>query len=496
MEPAELVVVGARVIDPETGLDGIRNVAVRGGTITAVTGDVVPGARQIDGRGQVLCPGFIDLHSHVHTQASLRLQSLDGVTTTLDLEAGALGQQEFAARVAREGRPINVGCSAGWIVARMHVVDGVAVEQTDANGWTNHVASPGWQRPVDAATRARIRGLLAQELRAGAVGIGALLGLAPHTDEIEYTELASLAAEFDVPLVTHQRHLSARTPDSSLDSVREVLRAAAAAGAHVHLCHLNSTSNVLVEPIIDEIRAARAGGVAITTEAYPYGSGATVMGAGFIHPANLADLGLDHSVVFDTVRRRRPRSGEEFLRWREETPGALAIWDWADENTPAGRELLRLSLRFEDTAIASDATWLSAPDGSMAPDSWPVAANAVTHPRSAGCFAKTLRWVVREQAMLTLPEAIRRATLVPAQILASAAPGMRRKGRVQVGCDADLVLFDADTVSDHADYADTTAASSGFSCVLVGGVAVVEDGRPVMDVRPGRRIEGRWLDGV
>jgi N-acyl-D-aspartate/D-glutamate deacylase len=158
-----------------------------------------------------------------------------------------------------------------------------------------------------------------------------------------------------------------------------------------------------------------------------------------------------------------------------------------DEDDEADLALLERSFLLEDTAIATDAMPLVAPGGAVPGDQWPIAPDLVAHPRSAGSYARTLRWLVRERGLLTLTEAIRRSSLLPAQILTTAVPAMRRKGRVQVGADADLVVFDPATVTDHATYT-RMAASTGFRHVLVGGTPVVRDGEIVLGALPGHAV--------
>ena len=120
----DLVLLDGRVIDPESGLDAVRDVAVADGRIAAVgTGLTAKG--DIDVADQVVTAGFIDLHSHVSDLGGLRLQALDGVTTALELEAGVTPVAQAYDRAAKQGRPINYGFAASWALARMEAVAGL-----------------------------------------------------------------------------------------------------------------------------------------------------------------------------------------------------------------------------------------------------------------------------------------------------------------------------------------------------------------------------------
>src|SRR5882757_7794638 len=153
----DLLLTGGRVIDPETGLDGVLDVAITGGTIVAVGGPVPRAARTLDVRGRVVTAGFIDLHSHAQTIPSLRLQALDGVTTALELESGAGDVAGSLERAAAEGRPVNYGYSASWAQARMDVMDGSS-PQGGFLDFTNGIAGTGWQQPAAASDLAKILG--------------------------------------------------------------------------------------------------------------------------------------------------------------------------------------------------------------------------------------------------------------------------------------------------------------------------------------------------
>lgn len=492
----DLVLTGARVIDPETGLDGVRAVGITGGTITAVQ-ETVPPARAVwDVAGTVLAPGFIDLHSHAQSVNGLRLQALDGVTTALELEAGVLPVSGAYARAEAEGRPVNFGFSASWTDARMHVLDGVPL---DADGsldlFSAHQSLPHWRGPASDRDVARILELLADAVGEGALGIGVLVGYAPDSGRAEYFRLAGLAARLGVPTFTHTRFISTAEPGTSLEGALEVIAAAAGTGAHMHMCHVNSTSTRMIDEVAGAIEAARGAGVRVSTEAYPYGAGSTVIGAAFLAPAVLHRMGIGPQQLSYLPTGERVADADRLAELRATDPGGLVVVHFLDEDDPADVAVLERSFTLPDTAIATDAMPLVAsggkhlvdPRGAAAPDQWPLPPGLITHPRSAGSYARTLRWLVRERGLLTLPEALRRSSLLPAQLLAGAVPAMARKGRVQVGADADLLVFDPATVTDRATYTEV-APSTGFRHVLVGGTPVVRDGELLTAALPGRPV--------
>jgi N-acyl-D-aspartate/D-glutamate deacylase len=163
------------------------------------------------------------------------------------------------------------------------------------------------------------------------------------------------------------------------------------------------------------------------------------------------------------------------------------IAEFLDESEPGDAALLRRSLAFPDAIVASDAmppVWTDT--AGMDLTAWPLPPEAVTHPRTAGTFGRALRLWRQEGAPLI--EAVRRATLLPAEVLQGAVPAMRRKGRVQTGTDADLVVFDEARVTDQATYDASTRPSSGIAHVIVGGTFVVRDGELVPDALPGRPV--------
>jgi dihydroorotase-like cyclic amidohydrolase len=497
----DVLVVGGRVLDPETGLDGTRSVAVTDGRITAVldANAPVPSAnRTIDASGLVVAPGFVDLHSHAQTVTGHRLQALDGVTTALDLEGGALPVAQTYALAEQEGRPLNFGFSAAWTSARMQVLDGVVPVAHPSGALTTfaaHQAGARWRGPATPTEVGGILALLEQGVAEGAVGIGVLVGYAPDSERREYFELSRLAERLGVPTFTHARYLSNREPHGSLEGALEVISAAAGTGAHMHLCHVNSTSNRMIEQVAHAIDRARGVGVRVSTEAYPYGAGSTVVGAAFLAPEALEQAGLRPDSLTYLPTNERVRDAAHLRELRETDPGALVVVHFLDETDAGDLALLERSLLLDDVAIATDAMPTVDAAGRPADDRWPLPPGLVSHPRSAGTFSRTLRWLVRERGALSLLEAVRRCTLVPARVLEAAVPAMRHKGRVQVGCDADLVVLDPDRIGDRATYTHL-APSVGVRHLLVGGTAVVRDGELMTDALPGRPVRSAPRDAA
>lgn len=480
-----LVVKGGRVVDPGTGTDAVRDVLVRDGTVAAVAPDL-SAERVLDATGLVVGPGFIDLHSHAQTIVGHRLQALDGVTTSLELEAGTMPVADAYARAAAEGRPLHYGYSASWTAARGQVLAGIAPE-VDIHHALSLLGNEAWQRSSSRAELQAWVELLRGELEAGALGIGVLQGYAPRTDPAEFSAVARLAAEAGVATFTHVRELVEADPTTPIDGPTEIVRAAAETGARMHHCHVNSTSRRHVDRVLGTLAHAQRAGSAVSLEAYPYGSGSTAIGAAFLAPERLTAWGLTPDRLVLLPSGERIADAARLREVRAQDPGMPCIVEILDESDPVDRALLARALTFPDSIVASDAMPVVWPDGTSDTRRWPLPPGGSTHPRTAGTFTRALRTLVRETESWSWLEAFRRCSQLPARAL-EFVPAARAKGHLGVGADADIVALDPTTVSDTATYLDPTRPAVGVRHVLVAGTPVVRDGALDPDAYPGRPL--------
>jgi N-acyl-D-aspartate/D-glutamate deacylase len=482
---------GGRVIDPESGTETVADVVVRGGRVDAIS--AVPileaDAEVVDVSGLVVGPGFVDLHSHVHSIAGQRLQAFDGVTTNLDLEAGLMPIERAYADAAAAGRVLNYGFSASWADARGQVLAGV-VPTARFDRSTELLGNLDWQRTSSSTELAAWLGLLERELAAGALGIGVLMGYAPRSDPAEYLAVARLAAGAGAPTFTHVRELVEADPTTPIDGSSEVTNAAAETGAAMHHCHVNSTSRRHVDRVLGTLEQARAAGSRVTVEAYPYGMGSTSVGAFFLAPERLSAWGLTPSSIVLVGTGERIGDVRRLQEVRALDPGATCIVEFLDERDEGDRELLRRALAFPDAIVASDAMPLEWPDRRRDTREWPLPPGASTHPRTSGTFARSLRLMVLQHDLWDWPEAFRRCSYLPARVLDGVAPAMRAKGRLAPGADADLVVLDPGTLADHATATDPVRPSTGVRHLVVGGTFVIRDGQLDPDAYPGRAVRG------
>ena len=334
---------------------------------------------------------------------------------------------------------------------------------------------------------ARILDQVSSDLASGAIGVGVLVGYAPGVDPAEFLALAELAAAAGVPTFTHSRDIVELAPDTWIDGAEEIVRAAGMTGAHMHYCHINSTSGRHVDRVLGLVGRCQAEGAHVTTEAYPYGSGSTAIGAAFLAPERLRERFRDTTVVTYLRTGERIADDARLRELRATDPGGLVIAEFLDEAEPSDAALLRRSLAFPDAIVASDGMpplWIDT--ARLDVTAWPLPPEAVTHPRTAGTFGRPCVCGGRRGRRSCRPCVAQRCFLHGCSRARS--PRCAAKGRVQAGMDADLVVFDEVGVTDQATYDASTCPSSGIAHVTVGGTFVVRDGQLVPDALPGRAV--------
>jgi N-acyl-D-aspartate/D-glutamate deacylase len=445
----DIVLQRGRVMDPESGLDALRNVGITGRKISALSTRPLSGKVEVDAGGLVIAPGFIDLHSHGQTAEAYRLKAMDGVTMALELEVGVSPVSPWYA--TREGKSlIHFGASSGHIPARMAVMkdSGGLLPRDNA---MNRVATPEEQRTIEAAVQ--------KGLDEGGLGMGMGITYTPTASPQEILNLFYLAAKFKRPVFVHMRS------GNVIASMQEVITDAAAAGTGVHIVHLNSAAQSQTREALRLLDGVQARGLDVTTEAYPYTASMTEIASAAFNGWETQGPEYFASFLWPVTNERLTR--ESFERYRKQG-GFVAQFG----NT---EEMIQAILAHPQVMVASDG----------------IIENGIGHPRAAGTFARVLGKYVREDKALTLMDAIRKSSLMPAKRLEAMSPQMRDKGRVRVGADADLAVFDPKTVIDKATFDKPAQYSEGFRYVLVNGTFVVREGKLQDGVAPGQGIRAQ-----
>jgi N-acyl-D-glutamate deacylase len=255
----------------------------------------------------------------------------------------------------------------------------------------------------------------------------------------------------------------------------------------MHIHHLNSSSTRDIPRIAELLHGAQERGLRITTEAYPYGAGSTAVGTELLRGNWRERLG--GATAGDLELAGVPFTDSTLAEAQAKTPGAwIVVHYMRPDRSDSDQGYLDQSVLFPGGAIASDAMPWTSNGKPITGDVWPLPADAFAHPRSAGTFTRFLRDYVRERRKVTLREGLRRITLVPAQILEGSVPQMTRKGRLQVGADADLVAFDLATVAERGTYTQPNQTAEGMRHVIVNGTVVIRNGVLARDALPGRAI--------
>ena len=462
----DLVLDGGRVIDPETGMDAVRNVGIRDGKIVRVSAEALSGRRVLHASGLIVAPGFIDLHQHGQDMESQRVKAMDGVTTALELEIGVPDVAQFLQSKAGHSL-IHYGASASHVAARA-----LAFGAPLSGGPTKTHAGipdilpksgPATDQPATPEQIEAMQERLRAELDAGGLAVGMGIQYTPGATRLEVIDMFRLAAERRLPVYTHVRSTGRVEPGSAVEAIGEVIGAAAITGASLHIVHINSSCLHDSLECLSMVEGARARGLDVTTEAYPYIAGMTAINSALFNPGWREKLGISYG---DLVL---PDTGEHLTKDR---------FDELHNSSTAHSVLIFANTQEVVDKVIPHPLVMIASDG------------AEGHPRNAGTYSRVLAQYVRGRGTITLMDAIRKMSLMPAQMLERSTPAARQKGRLQEGADADIVVFDAGTISDRSTFEKPLEPSVGVRYLVVGGTVVVDEGTIVPDLFPGRALLG------
>lgn len=443
----DLVIRNGHVMDPDSGLDAVRNIGISGGKIKAITTRPIQGKDTIEARNLTVAPGFIDIHSHGQDDENYRCKARDGVTTALEMEVGVWPVDPWYK--AREGKAlINFGATSGHIPARMAIMHDSGTFLPKDNAVTR------------AATSSEVRQAL-DDVRSGldarALGIGLGIAYMPATGREEIYSLFKIGAERRAPVYVHMRNPGPIEP-GVIDSLQEVIGNAAAAGASLHIVHITSMAFRQTPLALEMIDGARARGLDVTTECYPYTAGMTQLESAIFDAGWQERLAISYGDL-QWVATGERLTRESFAKYREQG-GPVVIHSIPED-------MVKMALTHPGVIVASDG-WLVSGKG---------------HPRAAGTYSRVLARYVREQRALSTMEALRKMTILPARRL-----NLPNKGRIKEGADADIAIFDPARVVDKATYDNPAQYAEGIPFVIVNGVAVVRDGHLKVDTYPGKAV--------
>src|SRR5450631_3819057 len=450
----DMVIANGQVMDPESGLDEVRNVGITAGKIRALSTTPLKAKSTLDAKGLVVAPGFIDLHEHGQAPRNYQFQAHDGVTTSLELEVGTDDVDAWYA--ARENKSlINYGVSVGHIPVRMQVMHdpGNFLPTGDA---AHREATPQELTEINSGIR--------KGLQRGALGVGLGINYTAAATHDEIVELFRIAAAQNAPVHVHVRYAGMQEPATGLVGIEEVIAAAASTGAPLHIVHITSVGLKNTPQLLAVIKGAQKHGLDVTTECYPYIAASTRL----------------ESAIFDPGWQERQGITFKDLQWS--ATGERLTAETFDKFRKQGGSVVIFSIPAEAArAAVADPMVMIASDGIPGTD-------PKMHPRGQGTFSRVLGHYVREEKALDLMTALRKMTLMPAHRLEKRAPAFQNKGRVRVGADADITVFDANRVIDKSTYENPLEYSEGIQFVLVNGAPVVKDGRLVEGIFPGRAV--------
>ena len=487
----DLVINGGRVMDPETEFDGVANVAIKDGRIVAITQQAISGDEIIDATGLVVSPGFVDTHYHATDVFASKMALRDGVTTGMDLEAGSFNVKGWYDEKAKSGWQVNYGTAASLLYSRMAVHDPDAELEApiDFSNIPTYAAKAltdgvqGWAETKSSiGDMNSVMQILDEDLRQGALGIAAPVAyMAKGLTSYELFAGQRAGANYGRLTSVHTRyHLLSETPTEAPIAFDEVFTNAMLLDAPLLMAHNNDYGWWEIE---EKLQLARAKGLNMWSEYYPYAAGSTAITAAFLSPSEWVEKrGYRYEdTIYDPIDDAY-LTNDTYAALMEKDPGRSVVVEF-----PYRKAWMNYWLSIPHMTIASDAMAGVGADGKLLP--WDADWSEYRgHPRTSGSRGASFR-MAREQGV-PLMFTIAQASYWPAKHMGdSGLEAMKERGRLQVGKVADITIFDARTITDNSTFkvGEHGIPTTGIPYVLVNGTVVVKNSE-VLPVKPGQQI--------
>lgn len=450
----DFAILNGKVVDPESEIIIENcNLGINKDTIAVITKKQIKGKKEIRADGLIISPGFIDLLTYDPVEIGVKAKIADGVTSNICMHGGTAKAELWYSHWQRMRPMVNYGASFAVNQARM--ILGIDI--------------------YEKATGEKLKKLLEMAEKAlldGALGVSFSLEYAPGCKEEEIYELMLLAKKYDAPVFFHVRYSDMEPPGTNIEALDEVISFARSTLASIHIDHIHSTGGTFsMSQSLQMIKSARAEGLDITACVYPYDYWGTHLNTARFSKGWQQRFRINYSDLQVAGTNER-LTKETFEKYRKQ--GKLVVAYAIPE------EELIMAMQTDFVMIGSDAI---------------LTDELNNHPRACGTYARTIGYYSRERKVISLMEAIKKCSYLPAKRMEQIAPIFKKLGRLKVGAYADVTIFNYNKIIDKATPEKTHLHSEGIEYVIISGELVKKDNVIYENIRQGKQIRGKHYKG-